>query len=153
MWWVRAPSDSAQNDALHGGCKATRCPPPNLFFRPHWRILSLLRLCSQEPAPKIMRQNKSHTAHLTPQRSSPWPLQASLLLSGPAKLIVTLSTCRRLTRPFLKAFAQKSQYNLHINVGSANLKSLSCCPPACTNLRSACALQATAKQEKLPTCQ
>ena len=31
-----------------------------------------------------MKQSNSHTAHLIPQRSSPWLLQASLLLSGPA---------------------------------------------------------------------
>ena len=121
-------------------------------FRPRWTTVYLFCLCLPEPAPNIRGQSKSYTAHLTPQRSSPWLPQASLLLGRPACTHCNTLHFEAVGQIFPKRVAHRSQYIPHASAGSSCMQSLSCCPTACANLHSACAFHITAKQEKLPTC-
>lgn len=72
-------------------------------------------------------------------------------MGGLSVLIVTVFTCRRLTRSFQNVFP--TDLNTSRMPASVPLAcSLSPCrPTACTNLRPACAFHITAKQNNLPT--
>ena len=133
-------------------CKRRAVPLLHSFFRPRWTIVYLFCLCLPEPAPNIRGQSKSHTAHHIPKRSSPWLPQASLLPGRPACTHCNSLHFEVVGQIFPKRVADRSQHIPHASVGSSCMQSLSCCPTACANLRSACAFHITAKQKKLLTC-
>ena len=87
----------------------------------------------------------------SPSAAAPGFHRLLFYLAGLSVLIVTVFTCRRLTRSFQNVFP--TDLNTSRMPASVPLAcSLSPCrPTACTNLRPACAFHITAKQNNLPT--